>query len=121
MPHATHTLSHGPFAQISCDVTGEKNPSVSGAGLASTQFVSYALAVSDLALAYYYTENEAYLARAATLTRAFFIEPGTRMNPHLSFGQSWPGVWFKALHEATWRNRLAVRIRLRRGPASCKE
>lgn len=78
--------------QISCDITGDKNPAVAGAGLSSGQFTSYALAVQDLALACYYTENVAYLTRAVALTQAFFINPATLMNPHLSFGQNWPGV-----------------------------
>jgi hypothetical protein len=53
---------------------------------------SFTIAVADLALAYYYTEDARYLIRAVTLTSAFFLDPATRMNPNLEFGQMWPGV-----------------------------
>jgi len=49
-------------------------------------------AVETLALAYYYKGNDAYAAKAAQLLRAFFLDPATRMNPHLQFAQFIPGV-----------------------------
>ena len=49
-------------------------------------------AVSTLALAYYLKGEEAYAAKAAVLLRAWFIDPQTRMNPHLEYGQFIPGV-----------------------------
>ena len=49
-------------------------------------------AVETLALAYYYKGNEAYAAKAAQLLHAFFLDPETRMNPHLQFAQFIPGV-----------------------------
>lgn len=49
-------------------------------------------AVSALALAYYLRGEEAYAAKAAVLLRAWFIDPATRMNPHLEYGQFIPGV-----------------------------
>ena len=45
-----------------------------------------------LALAYFFTEREAYAQHAAQLVRVWFIDPSTRMNPHLRFAQFVPGV-----------------------------
>jgi len=49
-------------------------------------------AVETLALAYYFQSNEEYATKAVQLLRAFFLDPDTRMNPHLQFAQAIPGV-----------------------------
>jgi hypothetical protein len=45
-----------------------------------------------LAIAYHFTHDENYAARAALLLRAWFIDTETRMNPNLRYAQAIPGV-----------------------------
>ncbi|MFK7935418.1 MAG: alginate lyase family protein [Saprospiraceae bacterium] len=47
--------------------------------------------VKSLALAYYLTGEESYAAHAALCLRVWFIDPATRMNPHLQYAQAVPG------------------------------
>jgi beta-galactosidase len=48
--------------------------------------------VSALAAAYVISGDAAYARRAAEWLRVFFVDPDTRMNPHLRFAQAVPGV-----------------------------
>jgi hypothetical protein len=53
---------------------------------------SMAKAVETLSLAYYFTHHEPYAQHAALLVRTWFLDPATRMNPNLRFGQYVPGL-----------------------------
>jgi hypothetical protein len=47
--------------------------------------------VETLALAGYLLDDERYSNHAALLVRTWFLDPATRMNPHLRYGQAVPG------------------------------
>jgi len=42
---------------------------------------------TSLALAWWFTRNERYIEHAARLIRTWFVDPETRMNPHLRYAQ----------------------------------
>lgn len=47
--------------------------------------------VSTLGLAYHFSGDERYAAKAAEQLKAWFLDPATRMNPHLEYAQMVPG------------------------------
>ena len=44
--------------------------------------------VEVLSLAYYFSENSKYAERAVALIRTWFLDPATRMNPNVNYGQA---------------------------------
>ena len=74
---------------VSCD--GHMNRAANAAG-DQPSIAGLSNVVSALAQGYYWTRNETFAIRAVELVRIWFLEPDTRMNPNLNFGQSFPGV-----------------------------
>ncbi|MDX6499273.1 MAG: hypothetical protein QOG23_2533 [Blastocatellia bacterium] len=70
---------------------GERNPELDKITdhLAMDQM---GVAVRALSLAYYFKDDEEYAAKATQFLRAWFLDPATRMNPHLEYAQFIPGV-----------------------------
>ena len=65
---------------------GETNPE-SKRDLDQPRVAALGYNTHTLALAYYFSGEEIYAERAATQVRAWFLDPATRMNPHLRFSQ----------------------------------
>src|SRR5439155_3625714 len=65
---------------------GETNPE-SKKDLDQPRIATMGANVRDLSLAYYFTGKSGYASRAAQQLRAWFLDPATRMNPHLRFSQ----------------------------------
>jgi hypothetical protein len=68
---------------------GIRNPR---AGLDRDQLGNMMDATSTLSLAWYFTGEKKYAGRAADLLKVWFIDPETKMNPHLEYAQSIPGI-----------------------------
>src|SRR5215471_13477671 len=69
---------------------GETNPD-SKRGTDAPVIVEMATAVETLAVAYYFTGEERYAERAATLIRTWFLDQATKMNPNFRYAQAVPG------------------------------
>jgi len=69
---------------------GQRNPA-SREGVDATAFASTNHAVATLGLAYFFTGKDAYAEKATELTRVWYLNEATRMNPNMNHAQAVPG------------------------------
>lgn len=71
---------------------GVANPERNSESFDAKDLSSLSEDVAALSLAYFYTDRPAYAQKAASLIRAWFLDPATRMNPNFAYSQAIPGV-----------------------------
>ncbi|MGZ9899268.1 alginate lyase family protein [Shewanella gaetbuli] len=71
---------------------GKTNPASKSDETDSVRIGTFTRTVRALALAYYFSEDQAYADKAIELVRTWYINEETRMNPNVNFGQGVPGV-----------------------------
>lgn len=71
---------------------GVANPGNRAGRVDATSFARMGEGVETLALAYFFTERERYAKKAAQFLRVWFVDPATRMNPHLRHAATVPGT-----------------------------
>lgn len=70
---------------------GKTNPE-SKAGTDSVALAHTCNAIETLGLAFWFSGDERYAQKAATLARVWFLDAATQMTPHLNFAQAIPGI-----------------------------
>jgi len=71
---------------------GQTNPEIETNRFDRTALSRMARESDTLALAYHYSGDARYAARAAAGIRAWFLDPATAMNPNMNYAQAVPGV-----------------------------
>lgn len=70
---------------------GKTNPDTQTTALDKNKWDRLCSRVRALSLAYYFTEEDKYAEKAASMINTYFLDPNTMMNPNLRFAQSVPG------------------------------
>ena len=71
---------------------GHVNPASKNDESDGVRLADFTARVQNLTLAWYFSGEQKYADKAASLLRAWFITPETRMNPNLNFAQGVPGI-----------------------------
>ncbi len=70
---------------------GQRNPEINGI-TDHDQLHNLIVDTEQLALAYYFTQEEKYAKYAARLLQTWFLNDDTKMTPHMNYGQGIPGI-----------------------------
>ena len=70
---------------------GQVNPETRGDFVDYSRKDSFFKNLNTLSYAYFFSDDESYSRKALQLLKTWFIDPETRMNPNLNFGQGVPG------------------------------
>ncbi|WP_096777721.1 alginate lyase family protein [Izhakiella australiensis] len=71
---------------------GQVNPASKNAQSDGVRFAAFTADVQALTLAWYFSGEARYAAKAEAMLRHWFIDPDSRMNPHLNYAQGVPGI-----------------------------
>ncbi|WP_449632133.1 alginate lyase family protein [Rahnella aceris] len=71
---------------------GHVNPASKNDQSDGVRLADFTARVQNLTLAWYFSGEQKYADKAASLLRTWFINPETRMNPNLNYAQGVPGI-----------------------------
>ena len=71
---------------------GETNPDTQTDAVDRKRLGTMTDGVKTLCYAYFFSEDERYAQKAASMLKTWFLEEETRMHPHLNFAQGVPGI-----------------------------
>lgn len=71
---------------------GKVNPASKNDQSDGVRLADFTARVQNLTLAWYFSGEQKYADKAASLIRTWFIDPNTRMNPNLNYAQGVPGI-----------------------------